>query len=84
MGSRRTLFAPEVVGPIVGRPSSSSSSTGGGSALVARFQAQDSEQVDALWNRVRIEVLDPLEAALARFDPKATEVVRAKYYDVYS
>lgn len=42
------------------------------------------KQVDALWRRVRREVLDPLEAALARFDSQASEVVRAKYYDVYS
>lgn len=41
-------------------------------------------QVEALWRRVRREVLDPLEAALARFDPRASEAVRAKYYDVYS
>lgn len=41
-------------------------------------------QVEALWRRVRREVLDPLEAALARFDPQASEAVRAKYYDVYS
>jgi hypothetical protein len=41
-------------------------------------------QVDALWRRVRREVLDPLEAALGSFDPRASEVVRTKYYDVYS
>lgn len=40
--------------------------------------------MEALWRRVRREVLDPLEAALARFDPQASEAVRAKYYDVYS
>lgn len=41
-------------------------------------------KVDALWRRVRHDVLEPLEAALARFDPKASEAVRAQYYDVYS
>ena len=40
--------------------------------------------MDALWRRVRHDVLEPLEAALARFDPKASEAVRAQYYDVYS
>ncbi len=33
---------------------------------------------------MRREVLEPLESALGSFDPKASEVVRAKYYDVYS
>ena len=78
MGSRRSNgLAPELAS--LGRTAS-----GGTSALAARFQTQDMEQVDALWRRVRIEVLDPLEAALTHFDPKATEVVRSKYYDVYS
>ncbi len=71
------LPPPPVSPPTVAR-------AGSGSALAARFEAQDRQQVDALWARVRVEVLDPLEAALAHFDPRATEVVRTKYYDVYS
>lgn len=64
---------------------SSSRPGGGGGALATRFHIQDVEQVNALWKRVKEEVLDPLEVALQRhFDPKATEVVRAKYYDIYT
>ena len=95
MGSRRP---PPPASPAIvdlsnsGGSSLSSSSTttttlrgGGGGPLAARFHLEDVVQVNALWSKVKEEVLDPLEIALLRhFDPKATEVVRAKYYDIYT
>jgi len=69
-------FEPGPVGP---RSASSSSS-----AFAVRVGIQDRQIVDAFWAQMRVEVLDPLEEALAHFDPKATEVVRGKYYEMYT
>jgi len=44
----------------------------------------DKQKIDELWAWMRVEVLDPLEEALAHFDPKATEVVRKKYCETYT
>jgi hypothetical protein len=44
----------------------------------------DKQKIDELWAWMRVEVLDPLEEALAHFDPKAMEVVRKKYCETYT